>query len=506
MKDVPTPRFDGIRSGDANDIHDAIFNLWKAVRAIDPDEVSRKRTQLLENKTLDQVGIVDSTTEPDTESGVARLWVDSTTGDLYVKFGDGTKQLLAPDDGAGLVSAVTGTRVHLYSADAFGRYKMAQPYTIFDSKLLFDKNALLWDESITNTSGNATSTHSTANASVAMYVEAQDTIIRQTFQRFSYQPGKSQEVVLTGILGAGGTGTKSRIGIFDADCGLFFELDNATVNVVYRKGASDIQVPQSSWNVDKMNGSGVSGRTFNKAMANVFFIDFEWLGVGKVRWGIYVDGVPVVCHQIDFSNTVTSVYMATPNLPVRYEVSSAAGGASTTMTHICSAVISGGGQEATGKVLSAALSDSAAPADCNAIGTRYAVAGIRLKSTHLDAAVELLGFELLELAKTASWGWELMLNPTLANALTWTGVTNSAVEYATPDTGNDPIDETYSSAGTIIAKGFVGSGQRLVSQDVRNLIRLGSSIAGTPDTLILLVQPHAVNLDFLASMQWRESP
>lgn len=87
------------------------------------------------------------------------------------------------------------------SIDAFGRMRVADPNTLFDSKMLWDKQPLIWDEEITNGSGNATSTHSVTDSRVRMHVEAGDTIIRQTFMRFNYQPGKSQQAMFTGVIG-----------------------------------------------------------------------------------------------------------------------------------------------------------------------------------------------------------------------------------------------------------------------------------------------------------------
>lgn len=56
--------------------------------------------------------------------------------------------------------------------DAFGRSRVSEPETLFDSKLLTDKLPLFWDESVTDVSGNATSTHSTANATLREQVVA----------------------------------------------------------------------------------------------------------------------------------------------------------------------------------------------------------------------------------------------------------------------------------------------------------------------------------------------
>lgn len=39
--------------------------------------------------------------------------------------------------------------------------------------------------------------------------------VRQTFKRFNYQPGKSQLIIRTEILGVSNTGITKRLGLFD---------------------------------------------------------------------------------------------------------------------------------------------------------------------------------------------------------------------------------------------------------------------------------------------------
>jgi len=77
--------------------------------------------------------------------------------------------------------------------DAFARQRVSEPFTLWDSKLLGDNRALFWDDA--ETSGGGTGSTYTANhSSVALDVSATTagTRVRQTKQRFNYQPGKSQ--------------------------------------------------------------------------------------------------------------------------------------------------------------------------------------------------------------------------------------------------------------------------------------------------------------------------
>ena len=107
--------------------------------------------------------------------------------------------------------------------DAFQRVRMSSPVTVFDSKTLSDNLPLIYDDQQTSGSGT-TSTFSANRASVTLAVSASTagTRVRQTFQRFNYQPGKSQLVLITGIIGTGSSGITKRFGLFDDSNGLFF--------------------------------------------------------------------------------------------------------------------------------------------------------------------------------------------------------------------------------------------------------------------------------------------
>ncbi|EKD50999.1 MAG: hypothetical protein ACD_62C00369G0001, partial [uncultured bacterium] len=155
------------------------------------------------------------------------------------------------------------------AVDAFARLRVSTPLTIFDSKQLHDKQPLFWDERI---GGSATSVHSSVDASVTMTVtaSASDYVIRQTKQRFNYQPGKSQLVLMT-FRSPQSTGVTSRVGIFDGTVanylipnnGIFFECDGSVSWNIAKNGTTTETALQANWNVDKMNGTGVSGKTLN---------------------------------------------------------------------------------------------------------------------------------------------------------------------------------------------------------------------------------------------------
>lgn len=380
------------------------------------------------------------------------------------------------------------------SIDAFGRLRVSNPETLLDSKQLRDKQPLIWDEE-TN-SVTAISTHVATNAATVMAVSSSsDFVIRQTRMRMNYQPGKSQQILMTFVLGATTPGVVRRVGYFNSDTntpftadydGLYLEDDGTDVGVVVSKTGSEDRVSQTGWNLDKMDGSGPSGITLDFSKAQILLIDFEWLGVGRVRFGFVVNGIPVYVHDFNHANATTSVYMSSPNHSLRYEIRSTGGAGS--LMHICSAVMSEGGQQTRGIVRSDSGDNTVVTAPLQ--DTAYAVHGIRLKSTALDGVFRILGktLELTSASDTAQW--EIILNPTIADTFTYAGQEDSVVETAIGGSLNVVTGGRRLVHGTV-ATGGTQTGSAGVSAQVTSFLRGGVSIDGTVDEVVLCIRPIA---------------
>lgn len=82
----------------------------------------------------------------------------------------------------------------------------------------------------------------------------------------------------------------------------------------------DIRFPQSTWNLDKMDGTGPSGYNVDLSKMQMFYIDYSWYGAGFIRWGLRgANGQVTYCHKVINNNTNTEAYMRSGNLPARYE-------------------------------------------------------------------------------------------------------------------------------------------------------------------------------------------
>lgn len=389
------------------------------------------------------------------------------------------------------------------SVDAFARLRVSHPATLFDSKQIYDNSPLFWDDQEVS-GGGTTSVHSADAARTRLAVAATTAgrRIRQTFMRFNYQPGKSQLSLLTFVQSAlSSAGTTVSLGYYDDDNGVFFRDNGGTLQIVRRSSASgspvDVAVDQTDWNIDPLDGTGASGLTIDVTKTNILAMDFEWLGVGRVRCAFVIDGQIVPFHAFNNANNLDVVYMSTPNLPLRYEIENDGAGPALSLDHICSTVISEGGSEALGSLHHLSTGDT--QLDANASGALYAMLGLRLRSSHLSLTALIENISVLA-STNDNFEYLLLFNPTVNGTFTYSDYDDSGMQAAIGATANtiDPGNE-----GVVVEGRWVSSNSA-ESTAVPNARRLGAAIDGTPDELVVAVRPLSVNLDVYGSITWRE--
>jgi hypothetical protein len=374
------------------------------------------------------------------------------------------------------------------SIDAFGKWRVSQPTTLFDSKQVVDSGSFYFD--IKTTSGGTVTWNSgSAQSTMAVTSTSGSRAIKQTKRIFVYQPGKSQQIICTGKFGTKVDGIKKSIGSFDDNDGYFFQTSGSSFGIVLRKTIngvkSDTFISQSTWNLDKMNGLGPSGNTLDITKAQIYTMDYEWLGVGRVRYGVVQKGVLIYVHEINNYNSLDTVYLRNPNLPIRYEMSTHKNTTTgSLMTQICSTVISEGGFDNTGKRVVITSNNGAT------IGaSQYdAVLFIRYNSSTSKGA-QIIPEQLDLLIKpgnssTFAGRWELLVNPTVTNAVTYNNASGSVVtQVAVVAAGN-----IITNPGTIIATGyFAGTSANSVAEMVvlDPYYGLGRKIDNTSDVLAI---------------------
>jgi hypothetical protein len=364
------------------------------------------------------------------------------------------------------------------SGDAAGRLRTADPLTIFDHYFTQDSGALFWDTDLT---GSATVAKD-ANGNymnLSTTTASGDRAIHQTKPYFSHQAGKSHEVLFTGVMGATKTDVRKRIGYFDANNGLFFEDNGTTLRVVRRSNVSgsivDSAVDQASWNLDTLDGNGNSGLTLDMDQVQLFTIDFEWLGAGRVRFGFNINGVTIYCHEYLTSNVLDDPFMNTPNLPIRYEIENLGViGESTTMKQVCCTVISEGGWNPLGVIRNV---DSTSTT--STVTGEGPLLSVRLKPANNRAIIIPSGVSAA-VTNGKAIIWRLYHGTSLTGA-SWTDV--SSTSFSQVDNS-----ATAFSGGEQIASGHVSAGASTQTFDIETSLWIASDIAGTSDILTLTVE------------------
>ena len=362
------------------------------------------------------------------------------------------------------------------SADAFGRVRVSPPVTIFDSQNRYAKSAD-FDESV---SGSATSTYATNESSVLLNVTnaSGDKVVRETKRVFPYQPGKSLLVMNTFVMPTAHANLRCRVGYFGVNNGVFFERAGTAVRMVRRTYTSgsvvDNVVAQADWNGDKLDGTGSSGLTLDTTKAQIFWQDFEWLGVGSVRTGFVINGKFIVCHTFNHANILALVYMTTAILPIRYEIeNTGATDGSRTMKQICSTVISEGGYE------KKAVLQTARTASATTVSTTLVpLVSLRLDSSRLDSVVIPDGYNVLPLSSSSTtFEIQLVKNATLTGP-SWTQTTSDNVESdvaSTAMTGGTIIDSTYVRESNNVSASVANN------REYNFALQFGRTLAGASD-------------------------
>jgi hypothetical protein len=407
------------------------------------------------------------------------------------------------------VTTDPGTGTKSAALDAFGRLRVSNPTTLFDSSHRYHDNGL-WN-TLTASGGAATFNANQGLVDLTVTTTSGSKVYRETTKVFSYQPGKSLLVMTTFVLNPAKANLWQRIGYYGASNGIYLELDGAGGNVlsfVERSSVSgslaETKVVQSSWNYDKMDGTGPSGVTLDITKAQILWMDIEWLGLGTVRMGFVIDGKFILCHQFHHANLITSTYIATASLPLRYEIENTGTTASnSTLKQICSTVLSEGGYELRG-LQQGIGTPITSPTSLTTAGTYYPIISLRLKTSpdNTDAVVILTALSIMGITNNANYNWRVVATGTTTGG-TWTSAgTNSAVEYN--------LTGTSFSGGRILAQGYSSaSNQAVTAVDILKealfkfqLERNGFTLV--PDELTLVAAGSATNASIHASMDWEE--
>lgn len=390
------------------------------------------------------------------------------------------------------------------AVDAFGRSRISQPVTLFDSTNRFQLSPA-FSNALT---GTGAVTHD-ANASTALLnvTASGDKVVRESNRVFAYQPGKSLQILTTFVMNAAATGLRQRVGYFNDQNGIFLEQTGTTIRFVLRSyvngSVSETYATKGSWSLDNLDGNGPSHLTLDLTKAQIFFTDIEWLGVGSVRVGFVINGQLIHCHTFHHANVLPSTYMTTACLPLRAEIENVTNNTAATLKQICTTVVSEGGYELRGRPRTWGMEPTTAGQyQLGTIGTYYPVMSFRLHPNRIDSIVVPRALSLSPI-NNGTYKYKLLSGATIGGA-TWANTaTNDYLQY------NSNTSATF-SGGVELASGYVTA-----TTQASSVFSLDSGIftyqfernglTATPTTFTLAVTcGTAATANVVSSLDWHE--
>lgn len=370
--------------------------------------------------------------------------------------------------------------------------------------------------------GNVSFNANASTTTLSVGVTNGDYAIRQTREYHSYKPGAGQLILATGMLAPTKTNLTQRVGYFDDRNGIYFERatnnSNVTVNswnIRNDNGGSPIlaeTAPQDQWNIDRFDGSGPSGITLDTDTVQIWLIDFQWLGVGRVRVGFDINGEIFYAHEFNHANVITSTYMSQPSLPVRYEIlntGTTAGGSNLIV--ICSAVQSEGGTDENAPIYSI----SSGTTGVTVSTTEQVVMALRLKNTlgpgnkPNRATAQLINYNLFATQACAyrvhvGIGQESLFS----NSPTW-GPAN-AISYC-EYTSNVALAPGWEANSVCFSSGYVSTAQGSAVGSAQNALRskvtkINQNYDSTSSEILFVTAVRMSNQDstVYATLDWQE--
>lgn len=386
--------------------------------------------------------------------------------------------------------------------DAFGRLRVASVTNLLDVKHVFDKIPLIVNETTGGTTPSSVFSQEYARVRMSASTNG-DYVIRKSKVNPIYQPGKSQlfEASFSNfqcennvIKRIGGFSTITASTYDSQYDGFFLESNGITSGItfnIYRTGTLVFSSDTSTWFNNEINPNTISW-----SGTNLMLVDYQWLGVGRMRLGMVLSGLTYYFTEHTSIGDEPNVYMSSPNQPIRYEIRSSGGTGYLDM--ICSQVSTEG---ALNGLYSLAGISYSATTTLNS-DTDFPYIGIRLKPGYKSSIVDLSSGSLLN-ASAGKRNFEstVQFNPTITVTPTWIDIENSPIQYSLGTGGT----QTISNRGYVLAS-YIGAADQQIPTSLNfqdNLVRIGTNLNGTTDEMWICIKPLEQNADFKGSLNVR---
>lgn len=380
--------------------------------------------------------------------------------------------------------------------DAFGRLRVSNPLTILELTHINGKQP---NDEIEVITGSATSVSDTNASMITCSTTGTGAVSLYTRRRGFYQPGKSLLWLITGVLN-GNTNDSTvttRIGCFDNDNGYFFKYNNNIISIVERSRSTgsviETAIEQKDWNVRKLNGT--DGIALDPSKTLIYWASIEWLGVGAVNVGISIGGVFYTLHRFRHANLLTTPYMTSVSLPIRWDISSTGGSGS--MKCICGSIISEGGFQKLGNVFSANMGRTT-----KSINNTTPIISLRINSSFPKINIKLIANSFMSTSNADALIQFWIFTDTVATSILTgssfvSGNTNSKAEY---DVSSTAINTT---GGRLLYSSYFSSSIDSISNINTDDLYITFN-NGISDLLVITGETIGAADNIVASITWDE--
>jgi hypothetical protein len=381
--------------------------------------------------------------------------------------------------------------------DAFGRLRVSNVTSLLEVTHMYDKQPYLIDEV---TGGTAVSYFDSDNSQVVMSGTGEDSyVIRQTFTSATYQPGKSQIFEMSFSNFQLQSEVIKRVGYFDTASGdtystnidgIFLESNGITNEIsfqIWKSGSLTYSSDTTNWNSDVVDPT-----TIDWTKTQLILCDFQWLGVGRVRFGMVFNGQTVVFDNLSGTDNLTNVYMTNSNHPIRYELRTSGGTGSLNM--ICAQVSMEGSLNQL--VTPIGITGPISPVTFTAVGTKYPFIGVKMNSGYENISLLTEQINILNTSND-NYYCTLEIDPTISGNYAFTATSQTEVLKSI---GNGTQTVTGSNEILACFTGQAGTSASSTFVTVDSIVTPGKYLSGQAQELWVCITPLGANASFLGSM------
>ncbi len=315
--------------------------------------------------------------------------------------------------------------------------------------------------------------------------------VYQTRQFHPYFPGHPMQPEMTMIDFGPQAGAEKRIGYYSSDTvapfnsgydGIYLKSEATGVSLVVTKRDVHTVIAQAQW--DAAFTGGIDWDKFQ-----VVAHDFLYLGGASSQLRALFGGLVNKLYRHDNSNVSSTVIMGNPQQPIRAEIRSTGGAAS--MMFVCANVGVSGGSSDAGYGLPWVVDSGADRLGLNAIGTEYFALGVKKNTRFVEVVPNFVEVTSTGGGGDATHRWNLRIAPVLSGGVpAWGSCNGGRLECAV---GNGVITV---ADGIKIASGS-GASKATSAAAIERALRVGVSIAGEFEGLVLSIIPHKTGQKFI---------